>query len=358
MFTPLPIPHSFYGNNFAARVIPAQNANTVLTRAIIDHTSITTNPRWQVLKGGLTNPRELLDNRLGGVVNVTRPDAVTPLQQPNLNPFVFQTLQLIQQKSEETTGISSLSKGLNKDAISKQNSQGMVETLIDASQMRQKIIARNFAIGFLVPLYIKVYNLVIAKEKKEKIIDVAGDWIKVDPQRWIERRAATPSLHLGYGELEKEAQKRVQWGTTISQDPQLNHLFQMQGRFKLAADVAVASGIYNYLDYLTPPDKAPPPQPPQPPPGELEKLQVEGQKAQAAMLSAQADMKKVDAHVAIEQMKMKLDQMQQQFDNAMKKRDEDRKDADISNKIDVGQREMNIAEHVAVTEDRVVIEPR
>ena len=358
VFTPLPVPHSFYGNNFAAKVLPAQNANTVLTRAIIDHTSITTNPRWAVLKGGVTNPRELLDNRLGGIVNITRPDAVQPLLQPNLNPFVFQTLQLIQQKSEETTGISSLSKGLNKDAISKQNSQGMVETLIDVSMMRQKVIARNFGNTFLIPLYIKVYNLVIAKEKRKKIIDVAGQWIEVDPQRWKERRAASCSLHLGYGELEKEAQKRVQWGTTISQDPQLNHLFQMPGRFKLAGDVAVASGIYNYLDYLSRPDQVPPPQPPGPPPGEMEKLQIEGQKAQAAMLSAQADMKKIDAHAAIEQLKMKLDQMQQQFDNAMKKRDEDRKDADIKNKIDVAQRETNIAEHSAVTEDRVVIEPR
>jgi len=358
VFTPLPIPHSFYGNNFAMRMVPTQNAFTVLTRAIVDHTSVTTNPRYQVLKGGLTNPRELLDNRLGGIVNITRPDAVTPLLQPNLNPFVFQTLQLLQQKSEETSGISSLSKGLNKDAISKQNSQGMVEDLVSLSMTRQKIIARNFAIGFLTPLWIKIYNLVIAKESHPKIVDVAGNWQPVDPSRWKERRAATVSMHLGYGELEKEAQKRVQWAVTINQDPQLSHCFQMNGRFKMAADVAISQGIYNYLDYLTPPNKVPPPQPPQPDPIAMGKVQADQTKAEAAKMQAQASMEKVQVHAQMEQMKLSLDKLQQTFENQMKLRDEKRKDTDVANKVDIEQRQMTIAESTTPTEDRVIVSPR
>ncbi len=82
VWTPIPIPHSFYGDNFAARVIPVQNIRSVLVRSIVDHTSITVNPPYTVVKGGLTNPKEHLDNRLGGSVNVTRPDADAPLQQP------------------------------------------------------------------------------------------------------------------------------------------------------------------------------------------------------------------------------------------------------------------------------------
>jgi hypothetical protein len=55
-YIPLPIPHVFYGNNFAARVIHTQNARTVLFRGVLDHTAITTNPRWAVVNGGLMNP--------------------------------------------------------------------------------------------------------------------------------------------------------------------------------------------------------------------------------------------------------------------------------------------------------------
>ena len=90
-----------------------------------------------VTKGSLTNPRELIDNRVGGLVNVTRPDAVTPMPQAPLNPFIFQTIKLLDESAEETSSISSLSTGLNKDAISKQNSQGMVEQLVNMSQQHE-----------------------------------------------------------------------------------------------------------------------------------------------------------------------------------------------------------------------------
>jgi hypothetical protein len=32
-----------------------------------------------VVNGGLLNPRELLDNRMGGIVNVRRPDSVVAM---------------------------------------------------------------------------------------------------------------------------------------------------------------------------------------------------------------------------------------------------------------------------------------
>ena len=52
-----------------------------------------------------------------------------PMPQQPLNPYVFQTLQLLQENLEENTGVSSLSTGMNKDAVSKQNSAALVEQL-------------------------------------------------------------------------------------------------------------------------------------------------------------------------------------------------------------------------------------
>jgi hypothetical protein len=70
------------------------------------------------------NPREMLENRLGGLVNVRRPDSIAPLPQNNLNPFVFEVLKQLSADKEESTGISALSKGLNKDAISSRTRKG------------------------------------------------------------------------------------------------------------------------------------------------------------------------------------------------------------------------------------------
>jgi hypothetical protein len=347
VFTPLPVSHSFYGNSFGARVIPSQNVRTVLTRAIVDHATITVNPRYTILKGGLTNPRELLDNRLGGLVNVTRPDAISPLEQAPLNPFVYQTLELIKSQTEETTGISSLSQGLNKDAISSQNSDAMVERLVSLSQTRQKVIARNFANNFLIPLYLKVYSLVVAKEDKEKIVELAGNWVKVKPSSWRDRKSISVSLHLGYREHDTEAQKRLEMAAFITQNPAFAPMFQMPNAYKLASDVMKLRGMPAINDYLTPPNQVPPPQPD---PLALQQMQNETMKAQAALITAQSTQGKVQANAQIDQAKVGLEQNKAAVDAMVKQRDAERKDLDVNNKVDVAQREMDLAERTAATE--------
>ena len=130
----------------------------------------------------------MIDNRQGGIVNVTRIDGVSPMPQAGLNPFVFQTLQLLEEQNEDTTGVSRLSRGIEKDAISKQNSAAMVEQLASMSQQRQKIIARNFANGFVAPLFHKVYREILANETQERIVELAGNFVPIDPTTWDDKR--------------------------------------------------------------------------------------------------------------------------------------------------------------------------
>jgi hypothetical protein len=72
---------------------------------------------------------------------------------------------MLKANKEETTGISALSQGLNKDAISTQNSQGLVGDLVALSQVRQKVVARNFAI-FVLQLWQKVYKCVVENDRR------------------------------------------------------------------------------------------------------------------------------------------------------------------------------------------------
>lgn len=340
-FTPLPIPHAFYGSNYALKNVPFQNAKTVLTRAILDHAAITNTPRYTVLKGGLTNPRELLENRLGGIVNVTRPDAVTPLQQANLNPFTFETIKMLGENSEVTNGLSMLSQGLNKDAISTQNSADLVENLVSLSQTRQKVIAKQFAYGFLIPLYLKVLDLVRKNEAPEAIIELTGMFVPVDPKRLKERKDCVVQINLGYNEQAKEAQKRIMLLNLAKQDPSLQRMVGETGAYNASVDIMKLMGIKDYARYITDPEKLPPPQPD---PMAVQHLKNETDKAQASVITAQATSKKVDNHAELEAMKMALAKMQQQFDNLMAEHEDHRKDADIANKIDIAQREIKLEE--------------
>lgn len=341
-FCPLPIPYMFYGNNFAARVIPTQNARTVLTRAILDHAAITTNPRWGVVKGGLLNPREMMENRLGGILNLTRPDAVKALEQQQLNPFVFQTLEMLKSNKEESTGISALSQGLNKEAISTQNSSALVDNMVTLSQTRQKIIARNFA-KFLADVYIGIYTLVLENQdvEKQKIIQVAGSFTPVSTKGWIERNNCSIALHLGYGERDRETAKYQALYKELAADPELRPVFTLPKRVKLATDAMKSGGFQNYADYLEDPATA---KPLPPDPLKVQELQIKDKEAQAALIMAQTAQAKVQVEAQNDSVKQQLAELNLHLKTVLDTRQEARKDADIRNKIDVSQREVEMLE--------------
>lgn len=352
-FVPLPIPHMFYGNNYAHRVVPHQTARTSLTRSVLDHAAITNNPRLQVLKGGLLNPRELLDNRLGGLVNVNRPDAITPLQQAPLNPFVFEIISMIKDTREETTGITSLSQGLNKDAISKQNSEALIDKMVTVSQQRQKIIARNFG-KFLRELWLEVYRLIIENEDQQRVFEYAGNHITINPSAWIERRDVTVDLHLGYGEIEKEASKLVQLYQYLGQDPALGPMFTAEKRHRLIQDATIKQGIKNIDDYLERPENV---EPPQPDPIVMKELEIKDKQAQAALMNAQANFEKIKMEAQAQSAKLRIEQAKLAIQEEKNERDAVRQDADVANRIDVAQRELELAESVPPEGQRGIFSP-
>jgi hypothetical protein len=297
-FVPLPVPHAFYGVNYAERVIPTQNARTVLTRSILDHAVLTNNPRYMVQKGGLTNARELLDNRVGGIVNVSRPDAISPMPQAPLNPFIFQTINLLDEDRENNTGVSALSQGLNKDAVSKQNSAALVEQLATMSQQRQKVIARNFASQFVKPLYQMVYQLVAENETEEKIVELAGNYVPINPQSWREKRDVVIELNLGYGEQEREAAKYLAMHQQFSNDPNLSKMYTPQNQYALASKILDLSGIKEVSAYLTDPQNIPPS-----PPSPAEQMQMQ---------MAQKQLEIQERQTSIAEQRLELDKQMQQ----------------------------------------------
>lgn len=343
-YVPLPVPHVFYGNNFAARVIPTQNARTVLVRGVLDHTSITNNPRWQVVNGGLLNPREMLENRLGGLVNVRRPDSIAPLPQNNLNPYVFTVLNLLKEDKEQLTGTSALAQGMNKDAISTQNSKGLVDNLVSLSGQRSKIAARNFAYGFLVPLMLEVVRLGILNEKKEKIIEVAGGPIAVTPKNWTERKTCTVSMHLGYGEKDQAAQKIMGAYEKMAEDQSIAFMFTPQNRYEMIRDAMKLLGLNRSSAYITSPDKA---TPPGPDPMKTRELDIKEKAVNASALTAQASIAKVQKSLAIDSTRVENDQHRMQLDAMDKDRTHNRQDLETASRIDVEQDRVEIERRLA-----------
>lgn len=344
-FAPLPKPHSFYGSNFAERICSTQNARTVLTRSILDHTMITNNPRYMVVRGALTSPRELTDNRVGGIVNVARPDGIAPMPQAPLNPFVFQTLNQLKDNMEENTGVSSLSTGMNKDAVSQQNSAALIEQLATMSQQRQKIIARNFSSQFVKPLFLEIYKLVLENATAQEVFEVAGDYVDIDPTTWFERDVSV-ELKLGYGEQDREAQKLMQLHQMFATDPSVQPLYSMENRYQLVKKMLEAQGILNVEDYLTPPDQLPPPEPD--PQAEMQQQmqmkQMELQERQTAVAE-----QRVQNDAMNSQSKISLEADKTAGQLVMQAENQDLKEAQFAHKKRIDEGELEL---LKVTEDR------
>ncbi|MDO5647369.1 hypothetical protein [Paracoccus sp. (in: a-proteobacteria)] len=335
-YVPLPIPHTYIGDNFAAAVIPVQNARTVLIRQIINHSLMTNNPRQQVLNGTLANPAELLDNRLGGIVNVRRLDGIAAIPQAPLNPYVFSLIQMIDEDKEEVTGISKLSQGLNKDAISSQNAEGMVEQLISASQQRTKTIARRFGV-FMKDLFFLIYNTAVDHMDQQTVVELSGVEAEVNPAHWKHRSAASIELTLGYGEREREAQKWQGIDAMFSQDPMLAPQYTYDRRYQVIRRGLEQIGVEDLETFLTPPEEV---QPPEPDPMqelqmEMLKTQIEYAKAQATAMTAKAE---------TDRMKAETDRMRIQSDTATRRFDSDTKRQKVENDFWVDQEELRLAE--------------
>jgi hypothetical protein len=346
-YVPLPIPHVFYGFNFAAQVIHTQNANTVLFRGVLDHTAITTNSRYFVVNGGLLNPRELLDNRMGGIVNVRRPDSVVAAPQNPLNPYVFQTMTVLDSKNEKATGISALSQGLNKDAISTQNSRGLVDNMIKVGSGRQKIMARNFAYNFFVPLMIEVVRLLILNQKADKIIEIAGKPFTVSPKAWTERTTCTVSMHLGYGEKDMAANELAEGYQMMAKDQVLGPGFGMKQRYEMLHDIAKLKGFTRFAAYLDP--NAPPPGPD---PLKTRELDI---KERAVAVSEQANtFKASDASrlYASEQVKLEQKGKEMQANALDQDRTNDRQDLETAARVQQGEEKLDIDREKIASDER------
>lgn len=337
-YSMLPEPHSFFGGNYAHRTIQHANTKTTLVRAIIEQAVEATNPRWQVAKGGVPNPRELIDNRRGGIVNVRDVNtSVAPLPQTPINPFVLQTIGLVDQAREDTTGISRLSQGLDKKALSHQNSKGLVEQLTSNSQVRSKVMARHFASQFLTKLYLKVYALGIEHDRP-RILEIAGSYQEVTPQQWRRRTDVRVDMTLGYDERAAQAEELMTYDRYMSQ----NHprLYDDAKAFKTVSRVLEIKGHKNVQDYLIDPATLPPPQPDPKAQAELAKLQKEVEVTEREIALKEASFKHKQS---METFEAQLREVAQEAEIRLKDRDASRKDAETENRIDVSQAELELA---------------
>lgn len=314
---PFPIPHKAIGLSLADVLLDIQKSQSSLKRSVIDNAFMTNTTRWLANLSLVRNPRDLIDNKVGTVIDVNAMDpasVVQPMNTPAISPAVFTTMELLEQEKEQRSGSSRMSKGLDSDVVSKQNSSDLITRYMNASNRRTMVMARNFAEEFLKPLMFDLYRLSIENDTQARIVQLEGQYVEIDPRQLRDRTEMDVAVALTPDARAAEARTLTmldQMWTANPQDPTLNGMYQAPQRFALLSRAIDLLGLKGGDKYLLSPMS----------PEYQQGMQQNQQQAQQReQMAQQFEMKKIE----LEERKVVVDENKSQIDAAKLQIDEDR----------------------------------
>ncbi len=304
-FCPFPLPHRFYGMSLADVLCDLQKTMSSLKRGVVDHLMLTTTSRWVANLSLVKNPRDLLDNRVGAVVDVMSPNpesVVRPLPTPQLNGNVYSAIENFEQEKESRSGSSRMARGMDSTAVSKQNSSDLINTFMNASNRRIMVMCRNFAENFLKPLLQDLYRLGVEYESEEKFLQLDGQFVPINPALLGDRTEMSVAVALTPEEQQQEAQKLLMLDaqfTANPQDPTVGGLYGQQQRHALLSKAFQLMNIKDGGSFLADPNTP-----------EFQQMQQQQQQQSEESQARQQEMEKFQAGMTARQVSVMEGQLE------------------------------------------------
>ena len=328
-FTPFPLSHRFHGMSLADVLFDLQKTQSSLKRGVVDHTFMTNTSRFIANLALVKNPRDLLDNRVGAVIDVNSPNpeaVVRPISMPNLSGTVFQAIENLEVEKEQRSGMSRMARGMDSTVVSKQNSNDLITQFMNASNRRIMMMARNFAENFLAPLLVDLYRIALQYENEEKVLELDGQFTPIDPKKMMHRTEMKVAVALTPEEQTAEAQRLLtldQQFTMNPNDPSAGGIYGPQQRHALLSRAFELLGIKEHSNYLfdpASPEAQQQAQMAQQQQAEMSQKQAEMEKFQAGMTARQVAVLEgqLELDVVKEQNKMILETTEMEFDQEEK----------------------------------------
>ena len=202
--TPIPMPHRFYGRSLSELVEDIQLMKSTVMRQLLDNMYLTNNNRVAVMDG-MVNMDDLLTSRPGGVVRTKQPpnQVMQPLQAQPISQQAFPLLSYLDSVREVRTGISKQIQGLDPDTLNAKTATG-VNALMTQTQMRSELVARIFAETGVKDLFLKIFELMVKYQDKERIVMLNNTFVPVKPTEWKDKFNISIVVGLGTGSKEQQ----------------------------------------------------------------------------------------------------------------------------------------------------------
>ena len=315
-WTPVPMTHRFIGRSAADQTMDLQLQKSTVLRNIFDNFYLTNNVRNAVVEGEV-NLGDLMNSTPGGVVRMSAPGMVQPLQNQQLSNTAFGLLEYLDSIKENRTGVTRYNQGIDADSLNKTASG--INRIMDASAQRLELIAKLFGEA-VKRLMIGIHRLLVQNQDKERIIAIRGQFVPVNPSEWRQRNNMTVMVGLGTGDNERLMQHLL----TILQIQKEAlgaglQIVQPQNLYNTLARLVEVAGLKEPALFFTDPALLPPPEPPPPSPEEqlimaqakaaeqdmIVKAQENQQDYEIARLKLVID----DRKVSLEERRLALDEM-------------------------------------------------
>lgn len=299
--SPFPIPGFLWGESVTDLTRDIQDLKTVLIRGYIDNIQNANFRRYIGLKNAF-DPRTLLNNRPGAVVEVQQMDAIRPFEHHQLPAGVDVLLGYVDQMKEERTGVSRMSQGLDPAVFKNDNAFATVNLMLTQAQNKMRMICRNFAHRTMIPLMADIYELVRKNHNGKIGIETSTGWVDMTPKLMPPRNRLVVATAIGDSERKERATNLQAALMMMTQVPQMQQFLQPENAYFAATQFLESMGLYDVENFLTTLDKIP-----QPEPSPAEQLQM--QMLQEQLKNLQVQTQKVLSDVQDSRMKSEFEQV-------------------------------------------------
>jgi hypothetical protein len=298
------IAHEPVGLSVADVAMDVQRAASNVTRGVIDNVHRVNAGVRAADLSKIRNPRDLIDNPIGGIVDTADPQAAfAVVPQPAISAATMPMMEVLATQKEMRTGDMRMGRGLNTgDIITHQNAKDMIAQLIEVGSARPMMLAKLIAEMFMRPLLLDLWKLGFEYDVPVKL-DVDGNVTDVNPKQLGEgdEMEVDDALTPEYGQ--KRAQNTIMLHSMVMANQTLAPLYQMEEQYAAMSEVFDLLGQPNWLG--NPND-----------PKVVQRLQLAQQAAQQMQQQQQAQMAQ---RIGIEVAKLMAEAQAKQAEPKLKK---------------------------------------
>jgi len=200
-----PVPHRWDGRSVADDTMDVQRVKTVLLRQALDNLYMSNNPQREAVLGSVSNPDEMLNPTLGGVIwRKSGSEPIRDLAVPFVAGNAFDALNYFDQVIEKRTGVSRSTMALDPQALQNQTATA-AQNSKDAAYSQIELIARNMAEDWR-NVFRHILRLIVKHQDRKRTIRLRDKWVEMDPRSWNANMDVTVNVGLGTGSRDRDMQ--------------------------------------------------------------------------------------------------------------------------------------------------------